>query len=278
MFWVRISYTTDEPVRLWARPYLNGKEVVLPGTRSNPSITHTGSGDALGWFAFGQAAQADELRIQAGTRTSPQSLEIARYPITLIATGLPGAARTPAPWVDGLRRETETRARLERQSAASRPASTTDSILTSALMVLVAAVVFGVPALLVWTAWKARKEGSATAPGEYAAYAVSAFTGLAVCLAIAVGTGRKEAWDSGLYYSVGLPVMVLAIFVISYFFPRRAWRWTLAMALGQAGALLWGGGSLNLWPLAIIAMLVYSLPQFVSGFVGSWLAAKLRPD
>jgi hypothetical protein len=271
VFWVRIAYDSDEPVRIWARPYLDGKEVAA---HSNPSITHTGRGYALGWFSFRQAAQADEIRIQVGTSRSSQSLEIARHPVQLTATGQPVARRTAAPWVDELRRETEARGRLEQERVSSRPASTKDAVVTYGLMLLVAAVVLGVPALLVWAAWNWRRNGFPVAPGGYVPYAVSALIGLAVCLAISLATGRKEAWDSDLYFSVGMPVMVLAIFAISWLFPKGAWRWTVSMAVGQSVAMLLGGNSLSLWPLAVLAMLFFSLPQFASGFVASRLARR----
>ena len=215
VLWLRIAYVTDQPVRIWARPYSGGKEVAA---HSNP--------------------------------------------------------RTAAPWVQALRLETQARSRAEREAQASEPASAGAATLTYGLMLLVAAVVIGVPAALVWLVWKAARGELRVQGADYVPYAASALCGLVVCLAISLATGRKEAWDSSLYFSVGMPAMVLAIFAISYLFPRAAWRWTLSMALGQSIALLLGGNSLSLWPLAILAMLLFSLPQFASGYVGSWLSRR----
>ena len=105
-------------------------------------------------------------------------------------------------------------------------------------------------------------------------YAISAVAGLVICLAITLITGRSEAWDSGAYFIFGIPLMCTIIFLISYRIPQRAWRWTFAMAAGQSVAMVIGGGSLSLWPLAIIAMTVVSIPQFVTGLVASRLALK----
>ena len=116
--------------------------------------------------------------------------------------------------------------------------------------------------------------GGRTRSHEYVAYAASVLSGLVVCLAITATTGRKEAWDSAAYFSVGIPFMCLLIFGISYLYPRRAWRWTLSMAVGQSLAIVSGGGSFNLWPLSIVAMTVVSIPQFITGFVASTLAAR----
>lgn len=107
--------------------------------------------------------------------------------------------------------------------------------------------------------------------------AISFIAGLAICLLITVTSGRKEAWDAPIYFTIGVPVMCLVIFAISYKFPRRAWRWALSMAIGQSVAMVLGGGSASLWPLAIIAMTVVSLPQFIAARVASGIAKKRTP-
>ena len=114
------------------------------------------------------------------------------------------------------------------------------------------------------------------AKSDYLPYAAAALSGFFVCLAITIATGKSEAWDSGYYFTVGIPVMCALIFVISYIFPRRTWRWTLAMAVGQSVALALGGGSLTLWPIAIFGMAILSVPQFICGLIASDLAQRKR--
>jgi hypothetical protein len=46
------------------------------------------------------------------------------------------------------------------------------------------------------------------------------------------------------------------------------------MALGQSIVLLMGGGSLSLWPLSIVAMVVLSVPQLAAAIVGSRMARR----
>lgn len=110
--------------------------------------------------------------------------------------------------------------------------------------------------------------------GGWLPYALAAGGGFAVCLAIAQATGRREAWDAGEYFSIGIPLMCVIVFALAWHWPRHAWRWTLAMAAGQATALALGGNSLSLWPLAIIAMTVVSLPQFVTGLIAERLSPR----
>jgi hypothetical protein len=113
-------------------------------------------------------------------------------------------------------------------------------------------------------------------PNDYFPYAAAALSGLVVCLAISITTGRREAWDSGVYFAIGIPLMCVLIAAISYLFPIRAWRWTLSMAVGQSAAIALGDGSFSLWPLSIIAMTVLSLPQLAVGSLASRLAKRTR--
>jgi hypothetical protein len=108
-------------------------------------------------------------------------------------------------------------------------------------------------------------------------YVISFIAGLVICLAITVTSGRKEAWDAPIYFTIGIPAMCVVIFALAYFFPQRAWRWALSMAIGQSVAMVMGGGSASLWPLAIIAMTVVSLPQFIVAMVASRIAKKRAP-
>jgi hypothetical protein len=105
-------------------------------------------------------------------------------------------------------------------------------------------------------------------------FAASALSGFIVCFAITVVTGTKEAWDNEAYFSIGIPVMCLLIFAISYKFPLNVWRWAVAMAVGQSIAILLAGNSLNLWPLSIIAMSILSIPQLAAAFIGAKFAPK----
>ena len=108
------------------------------------------------------------------------------------------------------------------------------------------------------------------------AFALSTITGFAVCLAITLATGKKEAWDSGLYFTVGIPIMCVIAFGVAWKFPQKVWRWALCIAIGQSVAMLLGGGSLSLWPLSLVAMTILSLPQFVAALLGSGLSRKGR--
>jgi hypothetical protein len=109
---------------------------------------------------------------------------------------------------------------------------------------------------------------------EFFPYAASSVSGLVVCLGLTIAAGGSEAVDTAAYLPIGVPLMALAILAISYVFPKRPWRWTLSMAAGQMIAMLLTGSGLSLWPIAMVAMLILSIPQFIAGFVGSYLARR----
>ncbi len=110
--------------------------------------------------------------------------------------------------------------------------------------------------------------------------ALAFFAGIVIPLTIALITGIGEPWDSEYYFTVGIPLMCLAIGVISYRHPARVWRWPLIMVLGQTLAMLSGGGSLNLWPFTLVAMIMVSLPQFLVALIVGFLTKRFKkgPD
>jgi hypothetical protein len=86
-------------------------------------------------------------------------------------------------------------------------------------------------------------------------------------------SGRREAWDSGIYWAVFYPISIVACGVLGYLFPERAWRWAPAFFLGQCVAMLLRNGELgNLFPLGLILFGILSLP----GVVVAKLGARLK--
>jgi len=79
----------------------------------------------------------------------------------------------------------------------------------------------------------------------YLLYAVAALIGVAIWVAIVEISGKREAWDSDIYFSVGMTVACVASFVLGLIEPERPWRW---------GAL----------PFAIPAILTARLGAFVA--------------
>lgn len=98
------------------------------------------------------------------------------------------------------------------------------------------------------------------------------FVGAALEVGVGLLTGRREAWDSGAYWVIGLPFAGVAALAIGWLSRRRDWAWTVLIVPSQITAMMLRNGDLSiLWPLTLVLGAVLSLP-FV--FV-SWIGARL---
>jgi hypothetical protein len=107
-----------------------------------------------------------------------------------------------------------------------------------------------------------------------AALWLSIAVGVSLELGIHLATGRREAWDSSLYWTVGLPATVLTSVVIGYLSRGRAWLSTLAIVPAHVLTMMVRSGELGgLWPLTVALSAILSAP-----FVGaSWIGSRLHP-
>lgn len=152
-FWVRVAYETDGPTQIWVRPYLRGKEVPV---RSNPSRKHTGSGEALGWFASSEPYQVDEIRVRLGGGSPYREWDALRVPVKIAGTSAPAAAREKAAWADELLHAEEAAQRRDVEQQRSTPATASDRALVSGFMLTMLALLLGGVALPAWASWKWR--------------------------------------------------------------------------------------------------------------------------
>ncbi len=96
--------------------------------------------------------------------------------------------------------------------------------------------------------------------------------GVALELGIHVLTGRREAWDSGAYWTLGLPAVLAASFAIGLLARGRAWRSTWLIVPAQVLTMMVRSGELGgLWPLAVALSACLSVPFVAAAFVGSRL-------
>ena len=84
--------------------------------------------------------------------------------------------------------------------------------------------------------------------------------------------GRGEAWDSPLYWSVAYPLSLALAAVLGYLFPRKPWRWPLAVMFSQAVVLALLAASFGLLPLGLILFGILALP----GIALAHFASRLR--
>src|SRR3546814_18987087 len=91
------------------------------------------------------------------------------------------------------------------------------------------------------------------------AYAFAVGGGTLLWLAAMAASGKREAWDSGLYWIGAYPLAILPAAWLGYEFPRRAWRWGLAIMTARAATLAVTPPALSLQPFDLIVFSVYAL-------------------
>jgi len=109
---------------------------------------------------------------------------------------------------------------------------------------------------------------------EGRAYAFAAGGGVLLWLAAMAAGGRREAWDSGLYWVGAYPLSILLAAWLGYEFPRMAWRWGLLIMLAQALTLAVTALDFSLLPLGLIVFSVLSLPLMAAATIGAWWSRR----
>ena len=107
-------------------------------------------------------------------------------------------------------------------------------------------------------------------------YAVAAVAGVALWIAASALSGRREAWDADIYWTVAYPVALASCGLLGVLWPQKPWRWALALFLGQfAGMALRNGEMGNLAPLGLVLFAVLSLPGMLVAQLGARFRARL---
>jgi hypothetical protein len=149
--YLRIEYTSDEPISIWARPYFKGK--LVENAKFNASWPHSGSGYALGWFSLNGPAEVDEVRIIVGGKSRREG-PAASYPVKIIGTGAVPDSRTRDPWVDEMRREEQIAQKQAYEKSMNEPISFGSQILMSGFMLLMLGALIAGFAVPAWALWK----------------------------------------------------------------------------------------------------------------------------
>ena len=108
--------------------------------------------------------------------------------------------------------------------------------------------------------------------------AIAAVAGVLAWDVVRLIGGRSEAWDDPNYWLIGLPIMLIAAFILGLGYPDRPWRWALAIVGAQA---LWSlflavaaGRSLKLLPLGLATFAVIALACAVVAHAGRWVGSR----
>jgi hypothetical protein len=111
---------------------------------------------------------------------------------------------------------------------------------------------------------------------EHVLLLIAVALGAAIWIGIATVSGRREAWDSGAYFAIGMPAACLLSFVLGVVEPARSWRWGVAPFAGQFLSLLVMEGVGNLLPLGVIVFAILSTPAVITARIGAALGTRRR--
>ena len=92
-------------------------------------------------------------------------------------------------------------------------------------------------------------------------------------------SGRREAWDSPVFWTAGLPIAALIALALGFVAAGSDWLWTAIIAPCQVLTMMVRSGEIgSLWPLTLVLSFILSAPFVAVAFVGSrFRPAKYRP-
>jgi hypothetical protein len=105
-------------------------------------------------------------------------------------------------------------------------------------------------------------------------YLAAIICGAMVWALVSAVTGKREAWDSGLYFSAGMPIICVVSAVLGFVEPSRSWRWGVTPLAGQFFWMLFTQGPGNLLPLGVVAFGILSVPSIITARIGAYFGNK----
>jgi hypothetical protein len=102
-------------------------------------------------------------------------------------------------------------------------------------------------------------------------FLVAAFFGLLIWLTISRVTGQAEAWDSPLFFSIGVPALIGVATVAGAIRPGRSFLWGIATIAFQPIALFSVGKPDALAGVGLFFFLIFALLCAIGAFVGGLL-------
>jgi hypothetical protein len=106
-------------------------------------------------------------------------------------------------------------------------------------------------------------------------FAISIGIGTFVWYLFRFHTNHSDPQAIKIYWQIGYPILIVASFIISYYFSEKVWRWPLLLIFSQAviGIVESKGGG-NLLPIGIAVHIVVSIPCIIASYCGLFIKRK----
>jgi hypothetical protein len=99
---------------------------------------------------------------------------------------------------------------------------------------------------------------------------IAAAAGMLTWFAASLLSGRREAWDAPMYWTLAYPAALMVCAWLGYQHPKRAWMWALILFLAQFIAMCIRNREIgSLAPLGLIVMALLSLPGMLAATLGA---------
>jgi hypothetical protein len=109
-----------------------------------------------------------------------------------------------------------------------------------------------------------------------AGWLASFASGTIIWLIAALLSGGREPWDTGDYWLIYLPAAYVLCGILGYTFPRRTWRWPLAVMFAQFPVMLATAGEIgSMAGAGIIFAFILSLPGMIIAALGRTVRHRL---
>jgi hypothetical protein len=103
---------------------------------------------------------------------------------------------------------------------------------------------------------------------------IAAATGILVWAGLSAITSQAEAWDSPLYFSLGIPLLCVLAGILGGIEPKHAVRWGVIPVAAQAAWMFFTQGFGNLAPLGMMLFGVLMIPLIVAAQIGAFFGRR----
>jgi hypothetical protein len=209
VFYIRLHYSTDRPIEIWARPYFHGKPV---NAGSNGSFWYTDSGEALAWFFLQPGSGAvDEIRVTAGDGSGSGTALVRSYSVQIEGSNVQGTVEGKPEWLTSLKARDAVRQREAYEARMKTPTSAGESagIVTAVFgMLALGALGLIMPLRAMWR-WRGGWRVAAVVPA-----ALMGFVVLRLIIGTTIDPTSHNLWPFEMLMSGVLSVLIMVALTV----------------------------------------------------------------
>ena len=103
---------------------------------------------------------------------------------------------------------------------------------------------------------------------------MAAAIGILIWVVVSTVASKSEAWDSPLYFVVGIPLLCVVAGVLALIEPNHPWKWVVVPLGAQAVWMFMTQGFGNLAPLGVLFFGLLAIPLFIAARIGAFFGTR----